>query len=62
MVNSVKAILNVSQAAQALALTKENLKLVKSKKKNSKGLVGTALKNIIGIELIKSQGKIIGSL
>lgn len=61
MVNGVKAILNVSQAAQALALTKENLKLVKSKKKG-KGIVGTAVKNIVGIELIKSQGKIIGSL
>lgn len=59
-------LLDLTRAAQAIALTAENVKLVKkaSKKKGItvKNLTGTGVKNIIGIELIRAQGKLSSGL
>ena len=59
-------LLDLTRAAQALALTAENVKLVKkaSKKKGVtvKDLAGTSVKNIIGISLIRTQAKLSSGL
>ena len=62
MVNGTTALLNLSQTTQALSLAGDNLKFIKNKKKKTKGIVGQTIKNIVGLELIKVQGKIIKSL
>lgn len=51
----VKPILNTGLAIQSSALAMDNLKAVKKKK----SLVKTGVKNIIGISLIREQGKLI---
>ncbi len=58
MVNGTKALLNLSQAAQALALAGESLKFAKKKNKKVKGIVGLGITNIVGIKLIKTQADI----
>ena len=55
MVTGTKALLDVARTAQAVALANENLKLTKKKKVTTKKIVGTGVKNIVGISLIKSQ-------
>lgn len=55
MTNGTKALLDVARTAQALALTKESLKLAKEKKVKVKKIVGVGVKNIVGISLIKTQ-------
>lgn len=60
--SSVKSLLNLAQTAQALALTGENIKFAKKKKKSVKGFVGLGVKNIVGIKLISETGKIISTI
>lgn len=59
---AIKALLNLAQTGQALALTGESLKLVKKKNKKVKDIVGLGVKTIVGIELIKAQGRLISGL
>lgn len=62
MTNGTKALLDVARTAQALALTKESLKLAKKKKKKVKDVVGVGMKHIIGIPLIKIQADLAARL
>lgn len=62
MTNGTKALLDVARTAQALALTKESLKLAKKKKKKVKDIVGVGMKNIVGIPLIKIQADLAAQL
>ncbi len=55
-------LLNLTQAAQALALTTEGIKVAKKKKKKVKDIVGLGVKNIVGVGLIRETGKIIGTI
>ena len=57
-----KDLLRVAQAAQAIALTGENLKFAKKKKKTTKDFVKAGAKNIVGTSMISSQGKIISTI
>lgn len=62
MTNGVIPLLNLSQAAQALVLTGEGVRVAKKKKKETKDIVELGVKNIVGISLIKETGKIISKL
>lgn len=55
-------VLRVGQAAQAMALTGENIKLMKKKKKKAGDFIKVGATNIVGISLLRSQGNIISSL
>ncbi len=59
---AIVPLLNLAQAAQALALTTEGVRVAKKKKKKVKDIVGLGVKNIVGISLIKETGKIIGTI
>lgn len=62
MTNGTKSLLDLSRAAQALALVGENVKFTKKKKKKVKDITGLGVKNIVGISLIKVQKDIAKSL
>ena len=56
---TTKDILKLGVDVQALALTGENLKLATKKKIKVGDLVSTGIKNIVGINLLKTQSSII---
>lgn len=57
------ALLDLARTAQALALTKENLRLAnKNKKIKTKDMIGVGVKNIVGIDLIKIQAGLAAGL
>ncbi len=62
MSNGTISLLNLSQAAQALALTTEGIRVAKKKKKTTKDILGLGTKTIVGTALIREQGKIIATL
>lgn len=55
-------LLKLSRDAQSLAVANENLKLAKKKKITAKDLVKAGAKNIVGIELIKTQAQLSSGL
>jgi len=57
---TTKDILRLGVDIQALALTGENLKIVKKKQIKVEDIVSTGIKNIVGINLLKTQSDIIG--
>ena len=57
---TTKDILRLGVDIQALALTGENLKVVKKKQIKVEDIVSTGIKNIVGINLLKTQSDIIG--
>ncbi len=62
MANGTLALLDLARTAQALALTKENLRLAKQKKTKVKDFVGVGVKNIVGIDLIRAQANLAAQL
>lgn len=54
---TTKDLLNLTQDMQGLSLLSENIKHTKNKKKK-KNLASLAVKNIVGIELLKTQADI----
>ena len=59
---TTKTLLGLTQTAQALALTDENLKFAKKKKKTTKDFVKAGVKNIVGTSFISETGKAISKL
>lgn len=55
---AVKGLLDTSLAVQSGALLAENIRATKAKK----NLAKLGVTNIVGISLLREQGKIIGSL
>ncbi len=54
-------LLDLARTMQTVALVSENVKIAKQgikKKKKSKKLTGLAIKNIVGIKLIREQAKL----
>ena len=62
MTNGTKALLDIARTAQAVALTKENLKLTKKKKTKVKDIIDIGVKNVVGINLIKIQADLAAQL
>ena len=62
MVTQVRSLINLAQAAQALALTTEGIRVAKKKKKTTKDILGLGVKNIVGISLIRTTGQVAGNL
>ncbi len=62
MTNGTVSLLNLAQAAQALALTTEGVRVAKKKQKTTKDIVGLGVKSIVGISLIRETGKIISTI
>ena len=62
MTNGTISLLKLAQTGQALALTTENIRVAKKKKKTTKDIIGLGIKNIVGIKLISETGKIISTL
>ncbi len=59
---TVKIISSLIPTLTAVALTSENIKVVKKKKKTTKDIVGLGMKNILGIGIIKLESDLISSL
>jgi hypothetical protein len=62
MSNGTTSLLNLSQAAQALALVGEGIGVAKKKGKEAKDILGLGIKNIVGTRLIREQGRIISTI
>ena len=60
--SNVKSVVELAQLGQSLALAKQNLELVKKKKKKSKDFLKVGVENIVGIKLIAETGKVISGL
>ena len=56
------AVLSLVPLAQSTTLLAQNIKLAKKKDKDVGDFAKVGVQNIVGIELIKLQGDIIGSL
>lgn len=52
----------LAQTGQSLALVGENLRAIKRKKIKTDGVVKLGVKNIVGTELIRATGTIVGTL
>ena len=59
---TAKNIMKIVPSMQAIALTRENIKLIKKKKIKSKDIIDTGMTNIIGIEFIKLQSQLTSRL
>jgi len=59
---AVTALLNLSQAVQAVALLGNNVRVATKKKVKTKDLIGLGITNIVGVGLIKAQADISASL
>jgi len=55
---AVKSLIDLSLASQSFSLARQNLK----KSKGSKGIIKKGITNIVGISLIKTQGKLTSGL
>ncbi|KKN08057.1 hypothetical protein LCGC14_1060560 [marine sediment metagenome] len=62
MVTQVRSLINLAQAAQALALTTEGIRVSKKKKKTTKDILGLGVKSIVGVSLIRATGQAAGNL
>ena len=62
MVSTVRGLINLAQAGQALSLVGEGIRVSKKKKKSTKDIVGLGIKNVVGVSLIKTTGKIASGL
>ena len=59
---AIKTISSLIPTLTAVALTSENIKAAKKKKKTTKDMVGLGMKNILGIGIIKLESDMISSL
>jgi len=59
---AIQDILNVGVTAQAGALAGSNVKMLKKSKITTKDMVKTSIRNIVGINLLRAQGNVIGGL
>lgn len=62
MVTPVGSLINLAQAAQAIALTTEGIRVAKKKKKTTKDIVGLGVTSIVGVSLIRATGKLASGL
>ena len=58
----IKSIMGLIPTIQAAALVGENVKVARKKEVDSKDLIGLGVKNIVGIEIIKLESRLIGGL
>jgi len=59
---SYKVIAGMIPTMQSLALVSHNLKVVKKKKKSTEDMIELGVGNIVGMEMIKINAGLIGSL
>ena len=59
---TVQSIMRIVPLVQATALAGENIKLIKKKKIETKDIVDTGMKNIVGIEFIRLQSQLTAGL
>ena len=57
-----KDLLGVAQTAQAAALVGDSLNLANKKRKKAKDFLGTGVRNLTGISLIKAQAELSSGL
>ena len=58
----MNAILGLVPTMQSIAIASENVRLLKKKNKNVGDFIGTGVKSIVGIGLMKDTANIIGGI
>lgn len=59
---ALKDIMNIVPMVQSASLVNENAKFLNKKKVKTKDIVKLGMKNIVGVNLIKAESDIIGTL
>lgn len=59
---ALKDIMNIVPMVQSASLVNENVKFLNKKKVKTKDIVKLGMKNIVGVNLIKAESDIIGTL
>jgi hypothetical protein len=59
---ALKDIMNIVPMVQSASLVNENVKFLNKKKVKTKDIVKLGTKNIVGVNLIKAESDIIGTL